>query len=214
MLGNVVGTKHPVLYLNVPMDVLKQIAADEISRGSPVWFGSDVGKHFIRKYSQLGPELEDFEGYYGTDRNLTKSQRLQFGQSLMTHAMLLTGVHVPGSGTRKVTTGPGKEKEEPGNKISVPATIDAKDITRWRIQNSWGTRLGNDGYLTASDSWMDEYTYQIVVDRARLPQKAKVALETDPVVLPPWDPMGALAVGFDTDEARPAGAGPSEDQRQ
>lgn len=213
MLGNVVGTDTPVLYLNVPMDVLKQVAATEIAEGRSVWFGSDVGKDFVRKFSMLGPEYQDMGEVYGTTSGLTKGDRLRYGQSLMTHAMLLTGVHVPGCGTRKVTTGNGKGKDEKAGGSSSP--IDASKVTKWRIQNSWGTRLGNEGYLTATDAWMDEWCYQVVVEKHRLPERARIALETEPVVLPPWDPMGALAVGFEAEgEAEALAAGAADEGRE
>jgi bleomycin hydrolase len=45
-----------------------------------------------------------------------------------------------------------------------------------------------------SDGWFDEYTYEVMVDRAYLPEDLLRALETEPLVLKPWDPMGALAL--------------------
>jgi len=44
-----------------------------------------------------------------------------------------------------------------------------------------------------SDAWFNEYVYQIVVDQSVVPKEALAALNTEPIVLPPWDPMGSLA---------------------
>lgn len=44
-----------------------------------------------------------------------------------------------------------------------------------------------------SDRWFDEYMYEVVVDKRYVPAELLGLLESDPVVLPPWDPMGALA---------------------
>lgn len=55
-------------------------------------------------------------------------------------------------------------------------------------------RIGNKGYFVASDSWMDEYTYQIVVRKEFLTEAELAAYEAEPIVLAPWDPMGALAL--------------------
>ena len=44
-----------------------------------------------------------------------------------------------------------------------------------------------------NDSWFDEYVFEIAVRRDRLPQELQAALEQEPIVLPAWDPMGALA---------------------
>jgi bleomycin hydrolase len=44
-----------------------------------------------------------------------------------------------------------------------------------------------------SDSWFDEYNYQVVVNKKYFTPEMLAALNTDPVILPPWDPMGSLA---------------------
>ncbi len=44
-LGNVVGGSHPVRYVNVPIDVLKQHARNKLVKERlPCWFGCDVGR--------------------------------------------------------------------------------------------------------------------------------------------------------------------------
>ena len=52
-LGNVLGGP-PVVYLNVDMAVIKDIAAKTIQGGEPVWFGCDVGKMMSNDYAVLG----------------------------------------------------------------------------------------------------------------------------------------------------------------
>jgi bleomycin hydrolase len=47
-LGNVVGGDD-ILYVNVPIDVLKKYTKDELTAGRAVWFGCEVGKEFCRK---------------------------------------------------------------------------------------------------------------------------------------------------------------------
>ena len=44
----------------------------------------------------------------------------------------------------------------------------------------------------ASDSWFDLLVYQAVVHKKYLGGKAAI-LDTDPIVLDPWDPIGSLA---------------------
>lgn len=42
--------------------------------------------------------------------------------------------------------------------------------------------------------WFDEYVYQIVAPRKYVPAHLLKALDAgEPISLPPWDPMGALA---------------------
>ena len=70
---------------------------------------------------------------------------------------------------------------------------EAGQSRKWKVENSWGDKVGTDGYFVASDAWMDEYTYQIVVRKEFLTADELAAYEAEPIVLAPWDPMGALA---------------------
>ncbi|MST32997.1 aminopeptidase, partial [Acidimicrobiaceae bacterium USS-CC1] len=58
---------------------------------------------------------------------------------------------------------------------------------------SWGKDRGKDGFYTMNDSWFDEYVFEIAARRDLLPPELQAALDQPPIVLPAWDPMGALA---------------------
>ena len=164
MLGNVVGAPS-VRYINLPMDRFKELAIAQMKAGETVWFGSDVGQVSDRQKGILATNVYDFTA--SMDINLTqdKAGRLDYNESLMTHAMVLTGVDLD---------------------------ADGKPI-KWKVENSWGDKVGQKGYFVASDAWMDEYTYQIVVRKDFLTADELAAYEAEPQVLAPWDPMGALA---------------------
>lgn len=161
-LGNIVGER--VTYLNVPPAVLKAAAAQAISSGEPVWFGCDVGKQMDREAGLWDARLYDYGSVYDTAFTLDKAGRLDYHETQMTHAMLLTGVDLLDE---------------------VPQ--------RWRVENSWGDEHGAKGFYTMNDSWFDEYVFEIAARRSDLPADLIAALETEPIVLPAWDPMGALA---------------------
>ena len=165
MLGNVVGSK-PVRYLNVEMDRLKELAIAQMQAGETVWFGSDVGQSSNRKVGIMADGMYDFTSSMDIQLTQDKAGRLDYSESLMTHAMVLTGVDLDENGKAK----------------------------KWKVENSWGEKVGNKGYFVASDSWMDEYTYQIVVRKEFLTEAELAAYEAEPIVLAPWDPMGALAL--------------------
>ena len=164
MLGNVVGAPS-VRYINLPMDRFKELAIAQMKAGETVWFGSDVGQVSDRQKGILATNVYDFTS--SMDINLTqdKAGRLDYSESLMTHAMVLTGVDLD---------------------------ADGKPV-KWKVENSWGDKVGQKGYFVASDTWMDEYTYQIVVRKDFLTAEELAAYEAEPQVLAPWDPMGALA---------------------
>ncbi|MDP6727256.1 MAG: C1 family peptidase [Candidatus Marinimicrobia bacterium] len=163
-LGNVVEGKI-IRYLNLPSKRLQKTAVVSIQNDDPVWFGCDVGKHFHSNLGVMDMDIFDFELFYNTDFPMTKADRLEYGDSQMTHAMLFTGVDLNSKGNPK----------------------------KWRVENSWGDKRGDKGFDIMSNSWFDEYNYEVVVHKKYLSEEELAVYEQDPVHLPPWDPMGALA---------------------
>jgi bleomycin hydrolase len=162
-LGNVVGGGM-VKYLNVEMGLMKDLAMRALTGGEPVWFGCDVGKMMRRDLGLWDAQLFDFESLYDAAFGLSKADRLVYHQTMMTHAMLFTGVDVVADRPR-----------------------------RWRVENSWGEDVGKKGFYVMNDSWFDEHVFEIAARKSALPASLQAAADLEPVVLPPWDPMGSLA---------------------
>jgi bleomycin hydrolase len=162
-LGNVLEAP-PVTYLNVDIEVMKDIASRTLQGGEPVWFGCDVGKMMSNDFALWDANLFDYHSVYDAEFNLSKADRLIHHESQMTHAMLFTGVDI----------------------------VDGRP-RRWRVENSWGKDRGKDGFYTMNDSWFDQYLFEIAARADALPEHLRAALGEAPIVLPAWDPMGALA---------------------
>ena len=163
-LGNVV--EGNIRYLNLSMEELKKLAIAQMKDGEPVWFGSDCEKYGNRKEGIWDPDSFIYEEMLGgLDLSLTKAERLDYRDSAMDHAMVLTGVNLDAEGKPD----------------------------RWKIENSWGEDAGKKGYFIASDAWFDEFTYQVIINKKYLKEEWKKALEEEPIELEPWDPMGTLA---------------------
>lgn len=164
-LGNV-KEGCPVRYLNLPIEELKKAAIAQMKDGSPVWFGCDVGKDSSRDEGLLDTNTYQTDKLLGVTFGMNKAERLEYGESLMTHAMVFQGVNLD-------------EEGKPN---------------RWRVENSWGDAPGKKGYYVMSDEWFDEYMYQIVVNKKYLPDSYIAEYDSEPIMLEPWDPMGSLAL--------------------
>ena len=113
----------------------------------------------------MSTEMWNVNKVLGTEFGMTKAERVDYGESLMTHAMVITGVNI----------------------------VDNKP-NRWRVENSWGDAIGDKGYFVMSDDWFNEFVYQAVIDKKYLTEDEVKILEQDPIELEAWDPMGSLAL--------------------
>ncbi|AKV55885.1 Aminopeptidase C [Bifidobacterium actinocoloniiforme DSM 22766] len=165
-LGNVAGG-DATEYLNVPNQFMKDCARTILSeQGLPVWFGADCGPMMDRDGGQWATDLFEYGRVYGFDFDMDKEQRVRFGDSAMNHAMAFVGVDV---------------------------ADDGKTTNRWRVENSWGDKIANDGYFAMSDDWFTEYVFEVAVPKSMLPAEYQKAFEEPAIMLPAWDPMGTLA---------------------
>jgi bleomycin hydrolase len=163
-LGNVVEGGQ-VIYLNVDIATMKEVALKTLKAGEPVWFGCDCSKMMHRDLSVWDAKMFDFQSLYGVPLELeSKEDRLLFRRTAMNHAMLFTGVD--------------EDKGKP---------------RKWRVENSWGEKGEGKGFYVMNDSWFDEHMFEIAARKSRLPAALRSALDKPPIVLPAWDPMGSLA---------------------
>lgn len=163
-LGNVVGGR-PIRYLNAPVEEIKRIAAAQIAAGEAVWFGADVSQPYDRGLGFFVTDIHDYDGLFDVDFSSTKLERVRSGESAMDHAMLFTGVDLDEAGQPRA----------------------------WRVENSWGDEPGDSGFFTMDDQWFTDNVFEVVVPKSALPEDLAAAVDSEPIVLPAWDPMGTLA---------------------
>ncbi|KAJ3995135.1 peptidase C1B, bleomycin hydrolase [Lentinula boryana] len=164
-LGNIWGGR-PVLYVNTDIEIMKATVVKMVKANVPVFFGCDVGQSSERNLGLMDTTLFQYEDTFDITLGLTKTQRLEINESAMTHAMVISGVHLDAN----------------GNPI------------RYKVENSWGDAPGNKGYFVMTDDWFNEFVYQVVVPKSLAPKDLVAVFEGgNAKVLPPWDPMGTLA---------------------
>ena len=162
-LGNVLEGNE-IIYLNLEIERLKELAISQLKEGETVWFGSDCGKEADRENGIWDDKTFDIDTLFQINSEMSKGEMLDTRESAMNHAMVITGVN-----------------------------LDEDKPTKWKIENSWGDDVANKGYYTATDTWFSKFVYQIVVNKKYLTEKEQEILKEEKIRLKPWDPMGTLA---------------------
>lgn len=150
------------LYVNLPIERIKEMAIASIRDNTAMYFSCDVGKFFSRSKGTLDLANFDYESLTGVKFGMDKKERVQTHASGSSHAMTLIAVDV--------------DKE----------TGAAK---KWMVENSWGPTSGYRGCLIMTDEWFNEYMFRLVVAKKYVPEDILKMLEQKPISLPSWDPM-------------------------
>jgi bleomycin hydrolase len=148
------------LYLNLPIDRIKEMAIASIKDGNAMYFSCDVGKFLDRKKGVADLANFDYESLLGVQFTMDKKQRIQTHASGSSHAMTLIAVDLK----------------------------DGKPV-KWMVENSWGETAGYKGNIIMTDEWFDEYMFRLVVERKYIPEDLLPLLDQEPIQLPAWDPM-------------------------
>lgn len=155
--------KH-VGWINLNMDRINQLTKNSIDDKMPVWFGCDVGSEWDRNSGVQDPNIINHKDVLGLETVQDKEARLRTFSSLPNHAMLITGYH-----------------------------DENKNVKRWKVENSWGKSSGTDGFLLMTNKWMDEYVFQVLINKKHLTDEENKLLSSEPSDIEPWDPLGTLA---------------------
>ena len=153
---------HNWLYINLPVERIKEMAIASIKDNVAMYFSCDVGKFYSSKKGVLDLANFDYESLMGVSFGMDKKERVQTHASGSSHAMTLIAVDI----------------------------VDGKPV-KWMVENSWGPASGYKGCLIMTDEWFDEYMFRLVVEKKYVPADVLEMLNQTPVQLPAWDPMFA-----------------------
>ena len=151
---------HNWVYVNLPIDEIKEIAIASIKDNTSMYFSCDVGKFIDRERGLLDVNNFDYDSLMGTSFGMDKKQRIQTYASMSSHAMTLMAVDLDKNGKSK----------------------------KWMVENSWGM-TGYKGHLIMTDEWFNEYMFRLVAQKKYVPAKVQDLLKQKPILLPAWDPM-------------------------
>ncbi len=148
------------VYLNLPVDRIKEMAVASIKDNTAMYFSCDVGKFSDREKGTLDLNNFDYGSLFGTTFGMDKRQRVMTHASGSSHAMTLIAVDI---------------------KDGCPQ--------KWMVENSWGASSGYKGNLIMTDEWFNEYMFRLVVEKKYVPSDILAMLKQTPTLLPAWDPM-------------------------
>jgi len=150
----------PGVFLNVPMDTLKDLAVSVLKDKQAILFGCDVLQESSRKLGVMDSGVLEYDLLFNTAFTMNRAQRMEFLQARLTHNMVILGVDL----------------------------VEDRPV-KWKIENSWGDEYGHKGIFVMTDAWFEEYVYALVVNRRYLSREQAAMLEQKPTVLPPWHPL-------------------------
>ena len=148
------------LYVNLPVERIKEMAVASIKANKAMYFSCDVAKFLDRTKGVADLKNFDYESLLGVDLSMDKRERVMTHASGSSHAMTLIAVDL---------------------KDGVPQ--------KWMVENSWGATSGFQGNIIMTDEWFDEYMFRLVVEKQFVPADVMKMLDQKPVMLPAWDPM-------------------------
>jgi aminopeptidase C len=160
LYDNVVGGQ-PIVGLNLPIEDLARAAVAQLKDGEAVMFGNDVLKQMERKSGYMDTELYKTDALFSVDTQMSKADRLRTGEGTATHDMTLVGVDE-----------------------------DQGEIRQWKVENSWGEKMGDHGFYVMSQPWFEQYVYDVVVNKKYLTPDQQKLWESKPIDLNPWDHIG------------------------
>lgn len=152
---------HNWLYLNLPMEDIKEVAIASIKDSTMMYFSCDVSKYLDRTTGISDLSNYNYDDIFGVKFGMDKAQRIKTFDSGSTHAMTLKAVDLDENGKP----------------------------TKWEVENSWGASYGHKGHIIMTDEWFDNYMFRLVINKKYATEKILKAAQQKPTLLPCWDPM-------------------------
>ena len=152
---------HNWKYLNLPMEDIETLAIASLKDGRKLYSSYDVGKQLDRKRGYCDIENFDYASLFNTTFTMNKADRIATFDSGSTHAMTLTAVDLDKEGRPM----------------------------KWKVENSWGSDSGHNGYVIMTARWFREYMFRLVVDKKYVSDKLLKDFEQKPIMVMPEDPL-------------------------
>ena len=165
MTFNIIGNSEQN-FINVPINIMIDAVKNSLDNEEAVWTGVDFDKYISLKDGFLDKDGFDYENVFGFTNTMKKCDALNYRQSSPTHAVVIKGYNFENSKTNG-----------------------------FLVENSWGEKSGFKGNYYMANSWFEDYTYEVVVDKKCVSPKILSILNQKPIVLPYWSPFSVVLLG-------------------
>ena len=147
-----------VSFLNMPINILKELSIKQLEGGIPVYMGCNMTKMIHEEKGVLDKNLYNYKEVFHI-KHLTKEEALSLHDIGNEHIMLITGVHI-----------------ENGKPV------------RWKVQDSYGENTHKNGYYIMNDNFFAEFVLEVVIDKKYLSIEQLKLLNQKPIPISLDDP--------------------------
>lgn len=148
-----------IQFVNLPIEILKELAVKQLKDNMPVIFGCDMKKMRNNDLGIMDAELYNYKDVFKFEL-LSKEEALNLYDISYEHVMLITGVHV----------------------------VDNK-IIRWKVEDSYGDKVHKDGYYVLNDNFFNDFVIQVIIDKKYLSIEQLKLFDQDPILFEMDDPF-------------------------
>jgi len=146
--------------VNIETQEMSAMVLKSVLADRPVWFAANSSAEGDKDKGLWLQDVEDKSDLFGIDFSMSKADTLAYDEGTADHAMVITGVDVFGG---------------------APA--------KWKVENSWGTDRGDDGWFIIDSKWFDRHVFEVIIERKFVPADLLALTKQKAIPLPPWDPF-------------------------
>ncbi|MBP3800072.1 MAG: aminopeptidase, partial [Bacilli bacterium] len=148
-----------VEFINMPINILKELSIKHLKDGIPVYFGCDMKKMRENDLGIMDSTLYNYKEVFNIDL-LTKEEALSMHDIDYQHVMLITGVHIENDKT-----------------------------IRWKIEDSYGDKVHKDGYYIMNDNFFDDFVIEVMIDKKYLSKQQLELFNQKPILFEMNEPF-------------------------
>ncbi len=140
-------------FIQVGAERMAELVAASIDEGHPIWFAAEMGRDTDNTTGIMHPQIYDRKSIYGFSEaekkeKISRDDATYLWLRTPNHAMAFTGYDRP-------------DEKAP--------------IVKFRVENSWGDKVGTKGIYHMYLDWFKENVYEAIVHKKFLSEKEKKA---------------------------------------